>query len=297
MKRFFKSILYFICLIFVLVLIFWMCTSYTRNYKKETVDISDSPDGQYELLLQAVGEPDWPFGSASGRLVLMEGKDKISQTGFELHNDGGSVNDRCWKVTWYETYAEVILSGKEQFDERVTLHFDGSVDMQQITEGEDDYVTVEEAYAMIIGEYYTAVEEQWNSATLMDAGLNYMVAECYLDNPLENTGYAIVDLDNDGTEELLIGSRIEDDFFGKMIFDLYTLDDRGVHSLVFDSGERNRYYCAGENRFANLGAIAFNESFETTLKFERGEMVDMTYTTLPADYVQMNLTPIGEWTK
>ena len=52
--------------------------------------------------------------------------------------------------------------------------------MQQITEGEDDYVTVEEAYAMVIGEYYTAVEEQWNSATLMD-GLGMRVYDSYAD--------------------------------------------------------------------------------------------------------------------
>ena len=295
MKKFLKNMLCIMGALLALIVVFWCCISYTANYKKTTCDTSVSPDGEYELTLQAVGEPEWPFGSARGKLILKNNENTISETGFELRNDGGSVNERCWKVTWYETYAEVILSGKEQFDERVTLYFDGSVDMQQITEEDDDYATVEEAYAIVIGEYYSAAEEQWDSAELMDAELNYMVAECYLDNPLENIGYAIVDLNNDGTEELLIGSRIEDDFFGKMIFDLYTLDDRGVHRLVFDSSERNRYYYAGENRFANLGAITYNESFETTLKFERGEMVDMTYTTLPADYVQMSLTPFGEW--
>lgn len=294
-KKFLKIMLCIMGALLTLIVVIWCCISYTANYKKTTCDTSVSPDGEYELTLQAVGEPEWPFGSARGKLILKNNENTISETGFELRNDGGSVNERCWKVTWYETYAEVILSGKEQFDERVTLYFDGSVDMQQITEEDDDYATVEEAYAIVIGEYYSAAEEQWDSAALMDAGLNYMVAECYLDNPLENIGYVIVDLNNDGTEELLIGSRIEDDFFGKMIFDLYTLDDRGVHRLVFDSSERNRYYYAGENRFANLGAITYNESFETTLKFERGEMVDMTYTTLPADYVQMSLTPIGEW--
>lgn len=32
-----------------------------------------------------------------------------------------------------EDYVEVILSGEEQFDKRVTLYFDGSVDMTYIT--------------------------------------------------------------------------------------------------------------------------------------------------------------------
>ena len=134
MKKIFKVILCFIGLICAMVLIFGISFSYITNYKKVMVDTSDSPDGQYELVLQAVGEPDWPFGSASGQLVLKEGKDKISQTDFELHNDGGSITGSCWKVTWYEDYVEVILSGEEQFDEQVTLYFDGTKKIQQLTD-------------------------------------------------------------------------------------------------------------------------------------------------------------------
>ena len=92
------------------------------------------------MTLQAVGEPGWPFGSASGRLVLKEGKDKISQTDFELHNDGGSISSSCWEVTWYEDYVEVILSGEEQFDEQVILYFDGTKEIQQMTDIEADNI-------------------------------------------------------------------------------------------------------------------------------------------------------------
>lgn len=155
--------------------------------------------------------------------------------------------------------------------------------------------TVEEAYAVVIGEYYTAIEQQWDSAALMENDLNYMIAGCYGEDPLENIGYAITDIDSDGTPELLIGALAEDDFYGSMIFALYTLDHNGIHQLVFDSSERNRYYFAGEKRFANLGAGAFDERFETTVKFEDGELIDMTYTTDPANYVQMELTPFTSW--
>lgn len=157
--------------------------------------------------------------------------------------------------------------------------------------------TVEQAYAVVIGEYYTALEQRWNGADLMEDGLNYMAADCYGDEPLENLGYAIVDLDGDGIQELLIGPIKADEFFDKMIFSLYTLDENGVNKLVFDGTERNRYYYAGKNRFANLGSSAFNDSFETTVKLEEGEMIDMTYTTAPADYVQMELTPFSQWVK
>ena len=157
--------------------------------------------------------------------------------------------------------------------------------------------TVEQAYAVVIGEYYTALEQRWNGAELMEDGLNYMAADCYGDAPLENLGYAIADIDGDGVPELLIGSIHGDEFYDKMIFSLYTLDENGVNKLVFDGTERNRYYYAGENRFANLGSSAFNDSFETTVKLQEGEMIDMTYTTAPADYVQMELTPFSQWVK
>lgn len=132
MKKFLKIMLCIMSSLIALIVVFWFCISYTTNYRKTICDTSASPDGKYELTLQAVGEPEWPFGSASGRLVLTKGKDKIAQTDFELRNDGGSITSNCWKVTWHEDYVEVILSGEEQFDERVTLYFDGSVDMQQM---------------------------------------------------------------------------------------------------------------------------------------------------------------------
>ena len=109
-----------------------LLAEYTVNYKKTTCDTSISPDGKYELQLQAVGEPDWPFGSASGRLVFKEGKDKISQTEFELRNDGRKISSNCWEVTWYENYVQVILSGEEQSDERFILYFNGETDTQQL---------------------------------------------------------------------------------------------------------------------------------------------------------------------
>ena len=147
MKNFLKIMLCIIGSFITLIVVFWLCISYTINYKKTTCDTSVSPDGKYELILLAIGEPDWPFGSASGRLILKEGKDEISQTDFELCNDGGSISSSCWKVTWYEDYAEVILSGEEQPDERVTLYFDGTKEAQQLTDMADievDYPLGEE---------------------------------------------------------------------------------------------------------------------------------------------------------
>lgn len=43
--------------------------------------------------------------------------------------------------------------------------------------------------------------------------------DCYGDAPLENVGYAVIDLDGDGIEELVIGTteRFTDEFYGKRV--------------------------------------------------------------------------------
>lgn len=131
MKKFLKIMPCFMGSLVALIVVFWFCISYTVNYKKTTCDISVSPDGKYELTLQAVGEPNWPFGSASGRVVLKKDDQEISNVEFELHNDGGSISNRCWTVTWYDEYAEVTLSGEEQSDEHILLYYDGKTERRR----------------------------------------------------------------------------------------------------------------------------------------------------------------------
>lgn len=70
MKKFLKIMLCIMGSLLAVIVAFWFSISYTVNYKKITCDTSVSPDKKYEVVLQAVGEPEWAFGSASGRLVL-----------------------------------------------------------------------------------------------------------------------------------------------------------------------------------------------------------------------------------
>lgn len=128
MKKVQKIILYILGSFFILIAVLWISIVYVTDYKKTICDTSLSADERYKLTLQAIGEPDWPFGSASGRLILLEGNKKLSQTDFLLWNDGGSINSDCWKVTWHNDYVEVVLSGKEQSDEQILLYFDGMIE-------------------------------------------------------------------------------------------------------------------------------------------------------------------------
>ena len=132
MKKRIRAVLCMICMVIGMNLLLAGCFYYAVNCKKTLRDTSVSPDERYELTLIEIGEPAWPFGSASGRLILNEGATNILQTDFELRNDGCSISSNDWAVTWNENYVEVILSGEEQFDERILLYFDGTMQCQTL---------------------------------------------------------------------------------------------------------------------------------------------------------------------
>ena len=114
---------------------------------------------------------------------------------------------------------------------------------------------------------------------------------------MENVGYAVIDLDGDGIEELVIGTteRFTDEFYGKLILALYTRDGEDTKHTVFQSIARDRYYYAGENKFANLGSSGADDSVDITVQYAGGTLTDIGIVTDPADYVQMELTPMREW--
>ena len=158
---------------------------------------------------------------------------------------------------------------------------------------EVDELAVPNVYETILKQYRTALKENWNGQQLVDAGLNFMIR----DVAQETVDYAVDDLDDNGIPEFIIGTTYGDDFYGNLIFVLYTADDDGEPVQVFSSIERNRYYYAGGTRFANIGSSGADSSYVTTLKLEGEGMVDMTFTTDPKDYVQMQLVPIAEGEK
>ena len=147
------------------------------------------------------------------------------------------------------------------------------------------------AYNDIISIYSTALSEQWTGQNLWDHNLNYMIADCYGEDPFENIGYAIKDIDGNGTAELLIGTtaKVTDEFYGKMIFDLYGLDGNGGTVQIFTSGERDRYYYAGSNLFANQGSSGAADSIDTTLSLSNGALSDLGYATEASSYQQLEL--------
>ena len=152
-------------------------------------------------------------------------------------------------------------------------------------------------YQTLLGAYAQAAADGWNGGALAEQGLNFVAADVFGDKPGENLGYAVMDLDGNGTPELVIGSTeaVTDDFYGKLILDVYTLNAESIAQPIFTSMERDRYYSLGGGRFAHLGSSSAADSFATTVSLENGALVDLGYTTESSAYTQLPLIPIGSW--
>ena len=151
------------------------------------------------------------------------------------------------------------------------------------------------AYGSILDAYAQAALEWWNGATLAENGLNYVAADIFGDNSRENLGYLISDLDGDGVQELVIGATeaVTDEFYGKLMLELYTLGSDGSAVNLFSSTERSRYYSLGDNRFAYHGANSAFESVDTTVALEYGSLTDLGYPTDHVGCAPLPLEPIG----
>ncbi len=114
-------------------------------------------------------------------------------------------------------------------------------------------------YDSILKAYQSAVSGKLGREAMGDKGLNYLAA----DGTLDNIYYSMVDLDKNGTEELILTTKQSTFDAAKSIssiIDIYTIQD-GKPVLVVRAGERDRYYIAADNCIYNEGS---NSAFEST---------------------------------
>ena len=105
---------------------------------------------------------------------------------------------------------------------------------------------IPDAYQPVIAKYVTALTEHWGGEACSNADISILVS--YATSPSE-LGYALLDLDNDGTDELIIANDAE----RQVIYDLYSLvDGKLVH--VFTGWDRNSYELREGYRILNIGS-------------------------------------------
>ena len=92
-------------------------------------------------------------------------------------------------------------------------------------------------YDELLSNYRLALSEQWDGDALIEKDMSLLFAG----KSDKEVGYCLLDVNNDGTDELLVGACTGAAYPDRMVFDLYTLQD-GAPVHVFSGEERDRYY-------------------------------------------------------
>ena len=107
-------------------------------------------------------------------------------------------------------------------------------------EGDASSYHIDVLYAQQIERYYTAISQQWDENAYLDHDMSPLAAYYYEGNPLDNVGFAFMDLDADGIWEMIIGA-IQNAEQDPLVFEIWTLkNDEPV--MLAQSGSHNRYY-------------------------------------------------------
>jgi len=147
-------------------------------------------------------------------------------------------------------------------------------------EGSNDAAAAE-PYLPVLEKYKTAVIEDWNPGICMENGISLMIGYC--GELYDELGYATMDLDGNGIDELIITD-------GNNIYDLYTIiQDETVGPLrLIDATERQQYFMITDGYIYCMGSGSASVSYYTlyslegsNLKLLEGYMMD--YETNPDD--------------
>ena len=133
MKKVLKVILGILLSIVLVICLLYSAFIYMIEYHVATVD-KKSYNG-YEVIMQSVGSPLF-FSSADGRLLLKKNGKTINKTDFVLSDDGGSIREDVWSVSWYKDHVGVVIRGTEQDDTLYNLYYNGKTN-SSVVNGQD----------------------------------------------------------------------------------------------------------------------------------------------------------------
>ncbi len=125
-----KIVLTIVSLVIVLIISAWLFVGalWTGAFNfmfPEEIATYHSPNGEYSLVFEQMGDPAWPFGPADVRLTLKNHTGKIiERVSAQVFNDGGSASkDNIASISWNDDAVIVVLSACEMEDKEVSIPY------------------------------------------------------------------------------------------------------------------------------------------------------------------------------
>ena len=84
-----------------------------------------SPDGEYSLVFEQMGDPGWPFGPTDVRLTLKNHDGKIiERVSTQVLNDGVNADEgNISSISWNDDGVVVVLKACEMEDKEVSIAY------------------------------------------------------------------------------------------------------------------------------------------------------------------------------
>ena len=125
-----KIVLTIVSVVIVLIISAWLFVGalWTGAFNfmfPEEIATYHSPNGEYSLVFEQMGDPAWPFGPADVRLTLKNHTGKIiERVSAQVFNDGGSASkDNIASIAWNDDAVIIVLSACEMEDKEVSIAY------------------------------------------------------------------------------------------------------------------------------------------------------------------------------
>lgn len=125
-----KIVLTIVSVVIVLIISAWLFVGalWTGAFNfmfPEEVATYHSPNGEYSLVFEQMGDPAWPFGPADVRLTLKNHTGKIIEcVSAQVFNDGGSASkNNIASIAWNDDAVIIVLSACEMEDKEVSIPY------------------------------------------------------------------------------------------------------------------------------------------------------------------------------
>lgn len=127
MKQRILKILLLIETLIIVSVVLWGCFTFMNSKTTELLR-ETSPDGNYLLIIQELGTPDWPFGADHLKISLYE---QNAEPRYRVSFQADISNDGCtasYEIEWLEDSVQIALIGSEQPTAYYVLPFKTLID-------------------------------------------------------------------------------------------------------------------------------------------------------------------------